>query len=396
MTQIALHIPSVTDLSAAGHGYVPLLLDRAGERRALRGCDAATWASMTPLIAVARYGDPPSRAALTHRAKALCAAVGERPFYLDLEGIAPCRRLATPRGQRATLAVLHAEAARRGLAFMPVARSTDGPRRLAIVADAVGEHGRGLALRHRLGSRLRRTGEGPADRLLRTVESVASTPQAVDLILDLGWLDPDSAPSARWVARQIHALSASADWRSVILAATCVPQSISGITELDAIGSIPRAEWLLWKEVRQATDIDLVFADHAVQHPRVPSSGGRTFGNLRYTAAEELYVSRGHLMSNMDDADFAAMCKRIVVEGRFSGRDFSWGDEQIHDIAQLRRGPRIAIFDEPDDDEAIEGISSHHFWRQVATSHHLKFVAVQLAQHHSLANQRAPTHASMS
>ena len=376
-----MHIPTGAASPAVGHRYVPLLLDRAGERRALRDSDATTWATMTPLVAVARYGDPPTSSALKSRAKELHVAVGERPFYLDLEGIAPGRRIATPRGARETLVVLHEEAARRGLAFMPVARSTDRPRRLAIVGDAINEHGRGLALRHRLGSRLQRTGEGPTDRLLRTVEAVAATPGEVDLILDLGWLDPDSTMSARWVAQQIQALSARANWRSVILAATCVPQSMAGIAAIDAVGTIPRAEWLLWKDVALATDIDVTFADFAVQHPRVPSSGGRTFGSLRYTADRELYVSRGHLMSNMDNADFAAMCRRIVVDGPFSGQDFSWGDGQIQRVAQLQHGPRIAIFDDPDDDESIEGINSNSFWRRVGTSHHLKFVSAQLAEH---------------
>ncbi len=386
MSQIVLNIPAVASSPAVGPRYVPLLLDRAGERRALRGCDETTWASMTPLVAVARHGGPPTRDALKHRAKEIHLAVGERPFYLDLEGIAPCGRVATPRGTRATLAVLHEEAARRGLAFMPVARPTDGPRRLAIVAEAVGQHGRGLALRHRLGSRLRRTGEGPADRLLRTVEAVAATPEDADLVLDLGWLDPDSAPSAPWVARQIQALSASASWRRIILAATCVPQSISRIADLDTVGSISRTEWRLWKDAASATDVDLVFADYAVQHPRVPSSGGRTYGNLRYTAKDDLYVSRGRLMSNMDDADFAAMCRRIVVDGPFSGEDFSWGDQQIYSLAQRRRGPRVAIFDEPDDEAQIQGISGHSFWREVGTSHHLKFVSVQLAELRPAAN----------
>ncbi|MEY2514952.1 MAG: hypothetical protein QOJ89_2310 [bacterium] len=386
MSQIAIHIPTDAGLPGVRPRYVPLLLDRSGERRALRHADEATWASMTPLIAVARYGPPPTRGALKSRAKALHSAVGERPFYLDLEGIAASRRVATPGGERETLAVLHEEAARRGLAFMPVARSTDGPRRLAMVAAAVREHGRGFALRHRLGSRLQRTGEGPADRLLRTVEAVGAAPGGVDLILDLGWLDPDSGPSARWVAQQIQALSTSANWRSVILAATCVPQSISGIADLDAVGSIPRVEWLLWKDVASRTDVEVIFADYAVQHPRVPSSGGRTFGNLRYTADHELYVSRGHLISNMDGADFAAMCSGIVVGGPFCGSDYSWGDEQIHRLAQLRRGPRVAIFDDPDDEQPIEGIGSHPFWRAVGTSHHLKFVSVQLAGHCPVAN----------
>jgi hypothetical protein len=381
MSQTAFNIPAVANPLVVGPRYVPLLLDRAGERRALSRSTPATWASMTPLVAVTRYGDPPTRDALKSRAKELHKAVGDHPFYLDLQGIAACRRITTPTGKRDTLAVLHEESARRGLAFMPVARSADGPRRLAIVAEAVREHDRGLALRHQLGSRLQRTGEGPADRLLRTVEAVAAIPEEVDLVLDLGWLDPDSAPQARWVARQIQSLSAGASWRSIILAATCVPPSIRDIADLDAVGSIPRTEWLLWKDVATATDVDLVFADYAVQHPKAPSSGGRTYGNLRYTADDELYVSRGRLISNMDNADFAAMSKRIVVDGPFSGRDFSWGDEQIYRVAQLQARARVAIFDELDDEEQIEGISSHPFWREVGTSHHLKFVSVQLAEH---------------
>lgn len=384
MPETAVQIPAGASSSAERHHYVPLLLDRSGERRALDHCDSATRSSMTPLIAVARHGDHPTRDALRRRAAELRAVIGERPFYLDLAGIDPCRRIATPQGGRETIAVLHEEAARRELAFIPVARSIDRRRRIELVRRAAAEHGRGLALRHRFGSRLRRTGEGPADRLLRTVESLLVTPAEVDLLLDLGWLDPDSTPSAGWIARQIQAIAARGQWRRVILAATCVPESMSKIAELDAAGAIARREWELWQEVAAATDGEVLFADYGVQHPNPPRSGGRTFGNLRYTTATELLVSRGHLITNMDDADFSDMCRRVVRSGSFSGADFSWGDAQIYRVAELRRSPRTAIFDDYDD-ERIEGINSHPFWRAVATSHHLKFVSVQLAEQRATA-----------
>ncbi len=95
-----------------------------------------------------------------------------------------------------------------------------------------------------------------------------------------------------------------------------------------------------------ATDVEVVFGDYAVQHPSPPSSAGRTFGNVRYTAAEELFVSRGHLMSNMDNADFAAMSRRVVRGGPFSGPDFSWGDAQIYRVAELGREQLSRVVDE--------------------------------------------------
>jgi hypothetical protein len=380
MSQQALPIPSVDPPAVGRAPYVPLLLDRPGERVALQQADDETWASMRPLIAVTRWGDPPTHGSLKGRALALRDAVGTRQFYLDLADIAPSRMISARGSRRPTLEVLHDEAARRGLAFIPVARPTDGPRRIAIVAQAVLDHGLGLAVRHALGSRLTRTGEGPADRLLRTVEAAGADPQDVDLILDLAWLDPDAVPSSRWVARQLQALSARASWRSVVLAGTCVPQSLSVIAEAGELGCTRRTEWSLWQDVDAATDVDVTFGDYGIQHPRVPSKDGRAFGNVRYTTGADLYVSRGRLLSNMDAGDIAAMCRRITA-GPFSGPDFSWGDQQIHTLAARRPTSHSAIFDELDDDPDAEiaGMRGPAFWRAVATSHHLKFVTTQLA-----------------
>jgi hypothetical protein len=381
MSQLALHLPTAPLKRSVGARYVPLLLDRAGERRALSQCDESVWESMTPLIAVTRYGELPTHGALKRRAKALLDAVGEHPFYLDLARIPACRKFQTSAGPRQTLAVLHEEAARRSLNFMPVVQPTDRPCHTTVVAGAVAQFGRGLALRHPLSSRVRRTGELPADRLLKTVEALSADPADIDLLLDLKWLDPDTPMSSRWIIREIQALAACASWRRIVLAGTCVPKSLSAITSLDEVGTTGRSEWELWKTVDAAVEVSLDYGDYGVQHPVPPSSGGRTFGNLRYTTETELVVARGHLMSNMDDADFGEMCRRIVRRPEFSGPAFSWGDAEIARIAKYQRSPRSAIFDYVEDDDelgAAVSINGHGFWRAVATSHHLKFACTQL------------------
>jgi Beta protein len=384
MSQLALHVPPAPSKPALGARYVPLLLDRAGERRALSQCDESVWESMTPLIAVTRYGELPTHGALKSRAKALLAAVGVHPFYLDLARIPACRKIHTSAGPRQTLAVLHEEAARRSLNFMPVVQPTDRPCHIKIAAGAVTEFGRGLALRHPLGSRVRRTGELPGDRLLKTVEALSADPADTDLLLDLQWLDPDTPVSSRWITREIQALAACASWRRIVLAGTCVPKSLGAIASLDKVGTVGRSEWELWKTVDAAVDVPLDYGDYGVQHPVPPSSGGRTFGNLRYTTETEFVVSRGHLMSNMDDGDFGDMCRRIIRRPAFSGPEFSWGDAEIARIAEYQRSPRSAIFDYDEDDGGLGpgiSINGHGFWRAVATSHHLKFACAQLANY---------------
>jgi hypothetical protein len=216
------------------------------------------------------------------------------------------------------------------------------------------------------------------------VEALHADPSDIDLLLDLQWLDPNTRMSSKWIVREIQALAARASWRRIILAGSCVPKSLAAIISIDKVGTTRRSEWELWKTVAGAVEAPIDYGNYGVQHPVPPSGGGRTFGNIRYTTETELVVSRGHLMSNMDDGDFGEMCRRVVRGPSFSGVEFSWGDAEIARIAEYQRSPRSAIYDYDVDDDGLgtaASINSHGFWRAVATSHHLKFACAQLANY---------------
>jgi hypothetical protein len=94
-----------------GTPYVPMLLDRRGERRALADLQADAWASMTPLVQIvppplrdtAEQGTPPELwvAALAH-------VVAGRAIYLDPAGVQRRSRTMKPLGESAVASILAA------------------------------------------------------------------------------------------------------------------------------------------------------------------------------------------------------------------------------------------------------------------------------------------------
>lgn len=381
MSQISLvPRPPLAPLPTSRRSYVPILLDRSGERRALEHASDDVWQHMTPMIVVAKYGHAPTRTSLRDRARAIGDAVGTRPIYLDLDRrIKPCSWLATPQGRRRTFAILYDEAERRGLSFMPVATTADLPCRLAIVREVAAARESGVALRHRLDASVTRSGTKLEDKLGRVLEELDLDEQQVDLVLELGYLSPDQQQSARWLARRINELTAVRTWRSVVLVATSVPRGLKEVCGPDSAGEVDRLEWALWRDVSAQTNAVVAYGDYGVQHPVPPQSGWRGPANVRYTTRGALLVSRGRDIKDMTEYDIAAMCRRLTNSGEFDGADFSWGDRMVAQRAGGRTSSN-AIFDD-DWDDASEDLERHHyFWRAVGTSHHLRLVTTQLAE----------------
>lgn len=380
MLQIPLvPLPPLEPLPTTASNYVPVLLDKSGERLALSNASPDAWARMTPLVVVTKHGDHPTRNSLRGRMRALYGAVGAHPVYLDLAAdIPPCKRIQLPDRKERTLAVLYEEARRAGLAFMPVATSADRPCRLEVVGETAEHDGHGLALRHKLGGAIS-SSRGSEERIGQAVDAAAVDARNVDLVLDLGFLDPDQHQSARWVVREIERIDNAAPWRSMVLVATSVPKSIAEIAKSDAMGSSPRREWSLWQEVAKQVSRPLAYGDYVIQNPSPPKAGWRGLANVRYTRRSSLLVSRGHDFGEMSDGDIAGMCRRITSADGFEGASFSWGDRMVAERAS-RRASVNAINDDWDTEEPEEPDRHHLFWRAVGTSHHLELIAQQLKE----------------
>lgn len=204
--------------------------------------------------------------------------------------------------------------------------------------------------------------------LHRTIQQVGGGAGSTDLVLDLGPIMPTQQAATTMAARaMIQATPHIEGWRSVILAATAFPENLQGFPP-ESTSTRPRTEWLVWRNlvgpagnlVRQPS-----FSDYAIAHPSVLDLDPRIMrmsANLRYTIDHEWLILKGRDTRQYGHEQFNDLCALLVARPEYSGQDFSWGDNYIHQCANGNAGPGNAMM-----------------WRRAGTSHHLTFVVNQIA-----------------
>ena len=355
--------PEPIVVSGGRYRYVPVLLDRPGERDALRRADDETWARMMPLIqeeVASRKGVDPSERALFAAGYRIKDAVGDHPVYVDVMPSGR-RRVAAP--IRAVTAVMEGMD-RANVRFVPVYRI--GAGNVARAVRPWAERASGVALRVRGLEPLAQGTRSLASVLLAEAEVLRASPGSIDVMVDLAYIDPLLLLPFEDVHTIVREVTAAAPWRSVALLGTCVPQSLSAIRE-GTMGSLSCTEWQLWHQL--PGDLDVGFGDYAIQGSRSPYSGrgGPMRANLRYTIGDEIVVARGvgainALPPREREAQYRDLCRQILLRPEFGGQACCWGDGVIEDCA-LGRIPA----------------GNQNVWRGAGTSHHLKSAALRLA-----------------
>lgn len=380
--------PPYQPLPTGSHCYVPVLQNRIGEREALAHASSSTWAQMTPVIEVVPYGGAMSHDSIMRHARRLKRCVGEHPFYLDLKGIAPCTSTPARSGDsRALIELLLSAATKKSLHFMPVAWTDSDETHLGAVSAAAHESGHGLALRHRLGSAVFRSGDRFEDRLVRCLSDMDIASSSVDLMIDLEYLEPDSEPSARWLRDLLNRAASVGPWRSYVLIATSVPSSFgNGLVPEDSTAELKRREWELWTGLEAEVKMPLAYGDYVIQNPTPPLDPPPVgpWANIRYTTDEDLVVARGFNLREVSTEQYQELSKRIKGHGSFRSRTYSYGDAEIFRWAtQPGAATRLAYGDidaEDGSDADSSKPGSLGYWRGVGSSHHLALVTQQLRE----------------
>lgn len=360
-------------------GYVPVLQDHLGERTALSKASARAWSRMTPLVEVVARGGALTDTSVKDHIRRLHNAVGEHPVYLDLKKIDPSKPLETSQGERPVLELLLAAARKRGLCFMPVAWTNSAAEHLRLVRDAIGSDCQGAALRHRLtGVSYGETIEGLVHR---RVEELGASPEQIDLLLDLEYLDPDSDPSASWVLGLLEKIAGIGTWRSIVLIGTSVPSSLgNGLVPERTTKELARREWSLWKNVAGTASVSLAYGDYAVQNP-VPPAKPPPIGpwaNIRYTLADNLLVARGRDTRRHGTEQYKELSSWISSHHGFRGAAFSYGDSEIARWGSSDNPDVVMVESEVDEMDEMDGSTSNTYWRGVGTSHHMEVVVEQV------------------
>ncbi len=362
-------------------GYVPVLQDHPGERAALSKASARAWSQMTPLIEVVARAGKLSDGSVKDHVRRLHDSVGEHPVYLDLKNIDPSTPLETSRGERPVLELLFAAARKRGLCFMPVAWTSSGEEHLRLVADAVGGDCQGAALRHRFAGVS--YGETIESLLRRRVDELKTSPEQIDLFLDLEYIDPDSDPSAGWVSGRLEEIAGIGTWRSIVLVGTSIPSSFgNGLVPERTTKELPRREWSLWKNVAAAASVPLAYGDYAVQNP-VPPEKPPPIGpwaTIRYTLSDNLLVARGRDTQRFGREQYRELSSWISSHHGFRGAAFSYGDSEIARWGSSDNPDVVMVEREVDELDETEESTGNSYWRGVGTSHHMEAVTEQVMQ----------------
>ena len=205
------------------------------------------------------------------------------------------------------------------------------------------------------------------DLLDDLLENVEADLTHADLVVDLHGLTPDQPFDAGALIGLLERLPRLSQWRTFTVAATSFPRNLTGLPASE-FSSIPRDEWDLWKSLIRSYkrgDRAPTFGDYGISHPEPSEVDPRIIrpsASIRYTHETYWLVPKGRNLRDHGFDQFHEVCRALIRRAEYAGRQFSWGDQYIHDCAAHRDGP-----------------GNLTTWRKVGTSHHLAFVVQQLA-----------------
>jgi hypothetical protein len=248
---------------------------------------------------------------------------------------------------------------------MPV--HTIGDVHSLIAARSAARDSDGLGLRYMPAQTALAGAASLREAVAREVERLETTPEAIDLLVDLGWLDPNRPISAEELAPVLRTLRVVGRWRSIALLGTSVPSTLGSFPE-GSLSGFFRREFALWSELRQRGLVDLDFGDHGIQNPKPPDLRNAQYmrASIRFTIDDATLVARG----NGPVLDLPVR-ERFAQYRRLSQLLFEHPKFPLDDCCEAERIIQLCADDK-------RNIQAQHAWRGVTTLHHATLVTTML------------------
>ncbi|HEY4266949.1 MAG TPA: hypothetical protein VGM94_02045 [Galbitalea sp.] len=345
--------------------YIPILLDMQGELGALASLDEASWKHTLPHLQI-RPRDLRHEQGANVSAEAVIDKISHQlrshALYLDPAGL---RRRSAGEGADLRFVEELLENADGLLNFRPVYLLGQTELRAAVLGSA---RRHGAMIRVHL-DRMQELDLAPNGAVERELEPFRREGIELEVILDLGFLDPSSAVSAAFVTKIVREFHSCKWFSSITLAATSVPVTISKyVTEL-TIHGLRRRELDLYRALAAAMP-DVRFADYGVQNCLAPDPvhASHMVASARLTLREFTFYSRGKgALLDLPRAEkvqqYRDIATRLFEHPWFEGKERCCvADGIIEDCA----GGAIEILNQ-------------NRWRYVGTRHHIPVVLADLA-----------------
>ncbi len=201
--------------------------------------------------------------------------------------------------------------------------------------------------------------------LANLLSNLNAVPDRSVLILDFRGLAKDQVPdSSQRALASLRTALRLAKWDATVVLASGMPDSLSHI-KAGTQTQVRRAELDLWQNVIAASPTTPLFGDYGVVHPefmepRDPRAM-RPSAKIRYTVARDWYIVKGTNFRS-DPGQYRSLAARVEAHPAFCGQGYSWGDNYIL-RCQKKSG----------------GAGNLETWVRADTSHHVEYVARQIA-----------------
>ncbi len=333
--------------------YVPVLKWRKGEKMALQNLESRLKNVTLPLIELVNdEGDSPSDLPND------IASYWGRQAYLDVHYRPP---------QFAKYALDNvANHVVSGLDIIPVVRLDSSKIVLECARAVAGMHRLGYAIRIVLDNEMDfKVTKRQVDLIL---SEFGSNFGPVDLILDFGYLTPDTKYKST-VSGVLRPLG-KYEWRRVVISAGTFPSDLMEFKP-DGDNFIERLESKLWHKHGEKLSQKPIYSDYTVRYPMNVNKNGRGSKSIRYSLPGKTQVFRGTL----DDLSFKYMVHSMNIRSLYGDEypaSYSWGDKFIHEKAeQLEQ-----VMNDGHDPETYEDFSpgGSTDWVAVSVNHHIKLV----------------------
>ncbi|MFA6294888.1 MAG: beta family protein [Candidatus Paceibacterota bacterium] len=197
---------------------------------------------------------------------------------------------------------------------------------------------------------------------------------SIDLLVDIKEIGEDTDKYNKYfnLSQEINNLK---KWRSFIFSSGSFPVDLSEC-KLDEENLIPRTDWVSW--VKQTNTKGVIrkptFSDYTIQHPIYKESTQffHPTSSLKYTLSDNWLIMKG---KKQKFEDYLAHAKTLVSDPRFSGKEFSFGDNFISEKADHFD----KYISEKNKGVDIKGTGSTETWLKAAINHHLVLVANQVS-----------------
>ncbi|SHT89571.1 Uncharacterised protein [Mycobacteroides abscessus subsp. abscessus] len=247
---------------------------------------------------------------------------------------------------------------------VPVVTPDEDSSLMSAVRGVVATDRRGLVLRIDV-SDLIDPETNTAEHILATLDDYEVTESVVDLVLDAGLIRNQTPVTAAAIVDQaLLALPNAKDWRSLVVALSAFPQAVYEVVPRSSVGEIPRNDAAAFAAIQSPYQGRVItFGDYTIGTPAYGDVRFAPVPSIKYTTDKSWMVHRA-AQKRGPGPQYRQLAADVASAEYFAGRDFSYGDRYIDDVANELDGPGSAMT-----------------YLRAGISHHVRTVTNRLATH---------------